>query len=141
MNEPVTIVCNDDACTDNSRGDVVKVLMIEDEMEIIESLSLVFQLRWPGTTLLFTHQGRRGVEMVNSEDPDVVILDLGLPDICGLEVLQQIRSVSSVPVVILTAMSEDWTRVKGLEYGADAFMTKPFKQSELMNRLQTLARG
>lgn len=141
IKELSTIVQQDDMRPDACPEDVVKILMIEDEMEIIESLSLAFQIRWPGTKLLSTHLGKRGVEMVNSESPDVVILDLGLPDIGGLDVLQQIRSVSSVPVVILTAMSEDSTREKGLEYGANAFMAKPFKQAELMSRLQSLARG
>jgi len=78
--------------------------------------------------------------MVESEDPNVVILDLGLPDISGFEVLRQIRLFSSVPVIILTVRGDEADMVKGLEWGADDYVVKPFRQSELLARLKVQLR-
>ena len=97
----------------------MKVLVVEDDSEIIEVISLAFEIRWPESQLVSTHLGRRGVEMVESENPDVVIIDLGLPDISGFDVLKEIRTFSSVPVIILTVRGEEADVVKGLEWGAD----------------------
>ncbi len=118
----------------------MKVLIIEDEPEIVEVLSVAFGIRWPDVKLVSTHMGEKGVELVESESPDVVILDLGLPDISGFEVLKQIRTFSSVPVLILTVRGEEADVVKGLEWGADDYMVKPFRQLELMSRIQALTR-
>ena len=78
--------------------------------------------------------------MVETESPDIVILDLGLPDISGYEALQQIRLFSEVPILILTVRSEESDIVKGLEWGADDYMVKPFKQLELLARVKALIR-
>ncbi len=118
----------------------MKVLIIEDDLEIIESIDLAFQIRWPQAKLISTHLGEEGIELVESENPDVVILDVGLIDISGFEVLKQIRLFSSVPILILTVRMEESDIVKGLEWGADDYMTKPFKQLELLSRIQALIR-
>ncbi len=78
--------------------------------------------------------------MVESEEPDVVILDLGLPDINGFEVLREIRLFSHVPIIILTVRSEEADIIKGLERGADDYVTKPFRQLELLARVKALIR-
>jgi two-component system, OmpR family, response regulator VicR len=118
----------------------VKVLIVEDDRDIVEAISLAFQIRWPEASVSSTQLGERGVELVEKESPDIVILDLGLPDISGYEVLKQIRLFSSIPVIILTARSEESDIVKGLELGADDYIVKPFKQLELLSRVQVQLR-
>ncbi|MFC2056513.1 response regulator transcription factor [Chloroflexota bacterium] len=118
----------------------MKVLVIEDDQEIVEVVSLAFQMRWPEVELISTHLGERGVDLVESENPDVVILDLGLPDISGYDTLKQIRLFSVVPILILTVRSDEADIVRGLEWGADDYMVKPFRQLELMSRIKALTR-
>ncbi len=118
----------------------MKVLVVEDEPEIVEVLTLAFQIRWPEVELVSSGMGEKGVELAESEKPDIVILDLGLPDISGFEVLKRIRTFSDVPVLILTVRGEETDIVKGLEWGADEYMVKPFRQLELMSRIRALTR-
>ncbi len=125
--------------TVNQESDM-KVLIIEDDPQIIEAVSLAFQIRWPEAELVSAQQGEKGVEMAETEKPDVIILDLGLPDINGYEVLKRIRLFSDVPILILTVRSEEADIIKGLEWGADDYMTKPFRQLELLARVKALIR-
>ncbi|MBI4283086.1 MAG: response regulator transcription factor [Chloroflexi bacterium] len=118
----------------------MKVLLIEDEREIIEAISLAFRIRWPEAKVISTRLGEKGVELVESEAPDIVILDLGLPDISGFEVLHQIRLFSHVPIIILTVRADEADIVKGLEWGADDYITKPFRQLEFLARVKALIR-
>jgi len=118
----------------------MKVLLVEDDENIVETISMALRMRWPEAKLVATHLGERGVELAGDEVPDVVVLDLGLPDLNGFEVLKRIRSFSSVPIIILTVKSEEADIVKGLEWGADDYMVKPFRQLELLARLKTLTR-
>ncbi|OGO37198.1 MAG: DNA-binding response regulator [Chloroflexi bacterium RBG_16_57_8] len=118
----------------------MKVLIIEDDKEIVDAITLAFQIRWPEAKVVSTRLGRKGVELVETEDPDIVILDLGLPDISGFEVLSQIRLFSRVPIIILTVRSEEADVVKGLEWGADDYILKPFRQLELLARVKALIR-
>ncbi|MEE8413813.1 MAG: response regulator transcription factor [Dehalococcoidales bacterium] len=118
----------------------MKILIIEDDFEIVEVVSLAFQMRWPDVKLISTHLGEKGAELVENERPDAVILDLGLPDINGFEVLKQIRAFSEVPILILTVRGDEPDVVKGLEWGADDYMIKPFRQLELMSRVKALTR-
>lgn len=118
----------------------MKVLLIEDDKEIIDAISLAFQIRWPEAKVVSTRLGEKGVELVESEAPDIVILDLGLPDISGFEVLRQIRLFSHVPTIILTVRQDEADVVKGLEWGADDYITKPFRQLEFLARVKALIR-
>jgi two-component system KDP operon response regulator KdpE len=118
----------------------MNVLVIEDDKEIVDAISLAFQIRWPEAKVVSTRLGQKGVELVETEQPDLVILDLGLPDINGFEVLRQIRRFSSVPTIILTVRSDEADVVKGLEWGADDYITKPFRQLELLARVKSLIR-
>src|SRR5512139_2620787 len=118
----------------------MKVLVVEDDKEIVDAISLAFQIRWPEAKVVSTRLGQKGVELVESESPDIVILDLGLPDINGFEVLRQIRRFSGVPTIILTVRSDEADVVKGLEWGADDYITKPFRQLELLARAKSLIR-
>lgn len=118
----------------------MKVLIVEDEPAIVETVSLAVRMRWPEAILVTTNLGEEGIELVETEAPDVVILDLGLPDIDGFEVLKQVRLFSSIPIIILTVRDEESDIVKGLEWGADEYIVKPFRQLELMARIQALLR-
>jgi two-component system KDP operon response regulator KdpE len=118
----------------------MKVLIIEDDRDIVEAISLAFQIRWPEAQLVSTHLGERGIDLVESEAPDIVILDLGLPDISGFDVLKQVRSFTEVPIIILTVRAEEADIVKGLEWGADDYVVKPFRQLELLARVRALIR-
>jgi two-component system KDP operon response regulator KdpE len=118
----------------------MKILVIEDDRAIVEAISLTLQINWPDTTLLSAKLGEEGIEMLQSENPDAVILDLGLPDISGFEVLKRIRSFSEVPILILTVRSDESDIVKGLEWGADDYVIKPFRQKELLSRIKLITR-
>ncbi|MFC1965530.1 response regulator transcription factor [Chloroflexota bacterium] len=118
----------------------MKVLIVEDDQEIVEVVSLAFKIRWPEVKLVSTNLGERGAQLVENENPDVVILDLGLPDISGFEVLKQIRLFSDVPILILTVRADESDVVRGLESGADDYMVKPFRQLELLSRIKALVR-
>ena len=118
----------------------MKVLVIEDDPGIIEVVSLCFQLRWSGTSVISAESGSRGVELVETESPDVVILDIGLPDMDGYSVLKEVRRFSDVPVLMLTVRGEDTDVAKGLELGADDYITKPFSHIELIARVQAVLR-
>lgn len=118
----------------------MKILVIEDDQQIVEAITLAFQIRWPEAKLISTQQGEKGIELVENEKPDIVILDLGLPDINGYDVLKQIRMFSDLPILILTARTEESDIVKGLEWGADDYMIKPFRQLELLSRIKALTR-
>ena len=117
-----------------------KVLIIEDDLEIIDSISLGFQMDWPEAKLISARLGEDGIDMVETEDPEVVILDLGLPDMSGFEVLRRIRLFSAVPVIVLTVKSGEADITRGLEWGADDYLTKPFRQKELLARLKVQLR-
>ena len=116
----------------------MKVLIIEDNKEAAEALSLCLELHWPGVSIISTVDGNKGIELVRMESPHLVLLDLGLPDIDGLEVLRQIRSFSGIPVVILSARDEEVYKAKGRELGADDYVTKPFNPRDLLARLRTV---
>jgi len=118
----------------------MKILIVEDNPEISTAIGVSIQIRWPDCQIITTHLGERGVEMVEKEKPDIVVLDLGLPDISGYEALKRIRLFSLVPVLILTVRSDEDDIVKGLEYGADDYMVKPFRKLELLSRVQALLR-
>ena len=118
----------------------MKVLIIENDRGIVEAISLAFQIRWPEARMISTNLGEEGIELVETEKPDVVILDLGLDDISGFDVLKQVRLFSSVPILILTVRADETDIVKGLEWGADDYVVKPFRQLELLSRIKALTR-
>ncbi len=118
----------------------MKVVVIDDSPEIIEVVSLCFQLRWSGTEVMPANNGAEGLSLIETESPDLAILDIGLPDMDGFEVLREIRRFSRVPVIMLTVKSEDTDIAKGLELGADDYITKPFSHIELIARVQAVLR-
>jgi DNA-binding response OmpR family regulator len=116
----------------------MKVLVIEDDPEIIETLTFAFNVGWPEVNVVSTKHGEEGIRMVEAESPAIIILDLGLPDVDGFTVLEQIRLSSQVPVVILSVSGEEESVIKGLELGADEYIVKPFRPLELMARIKKI---
>ena len=113
-----------------------KILLIEDDPAVVESIKLLFKIHWPEATLICSHLGKPGIEMVKTEKPDALILDLGLPDISGFEVMKSIRLFSSLPIIVLTAHTAEDEIVKALEEEATDYVTKPFRHRELIARVQ-----
>lgn len=118
----------------------MKLLVIEDNEEIVEAVRVTLGVRWPDATLLTTGLGAEGVELAEREKPDIIILDIGLPDMNGYDVLKEIRSFSGVPLVVLTIRGEETDIVRGLELGADDYLVKPFRTLEFLSRIQTVLR-
>ena len=118
----------------------MKILIIEDDKSIAETFSLACKIRWPEANVISANTGREGIAKVGDEAPDAVILDIGLPDISGFDVLQQIRSFSEVPIMVSTVRSGENDIIKAHELGADAYVVKPFSQLEFLSRLKALLR-
>jgi len=118
----------------------VKVVVVDDEPDIVEVVSLCFQLRWSGASVLSANDGTSGLETIERESPDIVILDINLPDIDGFQVIRELRQFSQVPVIMLTVKGEDVDIARGLELGADDYMVKPFSHIELLARVDAVLR-
>jgi DNA-binding response OmpR family regulator len=118
----------------------MKALVVDDDPGIVEVVTICFQLRWSGASVISANDGAKGLELVETESPDVVILDIGLPDMDGFQVLREIRRFSHVPVIMLTVRGEDTDVARGLELGADDYITKPFSHVELIARVHALLR-
>ncbi len=118
-----------------------KVLVIEDDSEILDAISLAFQMDWPEVELVAASFGQEGLDLVELEEPDVVVLDLGLPDQDGFEVLRSIRLFSSIPVVVLSVRQDEASVAKALDLGANDYIAKPFRKLELLSRLKVQLRG
>jgi DNA-binding response OmpR family regulator len=114
------------------------VLVVEDERKLRELLR--GYLERAGMSVLTTGSGAEAIELGRSAQPSVVVLDLGLPDVPGEEVARELRAVSDVPILMLTAKSGDEDRIRGLELGADDYVTKPFVPRELVLRVQAVLR-
>ena len=116
------------------------MLVIDDEPDAVETIAMCFNLSWPEATVVVAGDGKRGIALVEAETPDIVILDLGLPDMDGLEVCRHIRRFSDVPIIMLTARDQEVDKVKGLEVGADDYITKPYSYMELLARVRAVLR-
>ncbi|MEQ4488196.1 MAG: response regulator transcription factor [Dehalococcoides mccartyi] len=115
-------------------------LIIEDNEDIVQAVSLAFQIRWPNITIFSTASGEKGVLKVEDNNPSFVIVDLNLPDINGFEVIKEIRVFSKVPVIVLSVRSSEADIVRALELGADDYVLKPFHQLELTSRVNAQLR-
>ena len=118
----------------------MKVAIVKDEKSIIDAIKIAFEFRWPEVNLVAASTGREGIILVKKERPDILILDINLPDISGFDVLKEVRSYSSVPVIILTVRSDDADVLRGLETGADDYIIKPFNYLTLLARVKAVLR-
>jgi len=116
-----------------------KILVVEDELKIARFLEL--ELKYEGYEVSSVHDGRSGLEAILNQSPDLVILDLMLPGMNGMEVCRRVRQTSDVPIIMLTAKDETMDKVMGLDFGADDYMTKPFAIEELLARIRRVFRS
>ena len=115
-----------------------RILVVEDEKDIVRLLK--YNLEKEGYSVLAAHDGQAGLDMARKENPDLILLDLMLPKLDGMQVCRTIRQESQVPIIMVTAKKEEIDRIVGLELGADDYVTKPFSVRELMARIKTILR-
>ena len=115
-----------------------KVLVVDDEKLIVKGIR--FSLEQDGMEVECAYDGEEALNMAREKEYDIILLDLMLPKLNGLEVCQQIREFSNVPIVMLTAKGEDMDKILGLEYGADDYITKPFNILEVKARIKAIMR-
>jgi two-component system KDP operon response regulator KdpE len=121
---------------DNFQGRMI--LVVDDEQRMVRFIRL--NLEHDGFQVIAAYNGNDALEQVRTQLPDLVLLDVMMPDLDGFEVLKRIRAQSSVPVIMLTAKGEEDDRVRGLEAGADDYVTKPFSPRELVSRVRAVLR-
>ena len=114
------------------------VLVVDDESRMVEFIAMNLELE--GFRVVRAANGSEALEKATREHPDLVLLDIMMPEMDGFETLQGLRETSSVPVIFLTAKSEEVDRIKGLDLGADDYITKPFSPRELVSRIRAVLR-
>ena len=112
----------------------MKVLVVDDEKLIVKGIR--FSLEQDGYEVECAYDGEEALSMARSGDYDIILLDIMLPKLTGLEVCQQIRETSDVPIIMLTAKGDDMDKILGLDYGADDYITKPFNILEVKARMK-----
>jgi DNA-binding response OmpR family regulator len=115
-----------------------KVLIVDDDENIVELIRLYLEKE--GFATVTANNGLKAVELFKSETPSIVILDVMMPEMDGWQVCREIRRVSNIPIIMLTAKGETFDKVLGLELGADDYMVKPFETKELMARVKAVLR-
>ncbi|MDQ6695191.1 MAG: response regulator transcription factor [Chloroflexota bacterium] len=118
----------------------MRIVIVDDDADIVEAITISLGLQWPDATIVPLYNGRSAIEQFKREGADIVLLDISLPDIDGFEVLRRIRESSEVPVVMISARGEEVEKVRGLELGADDYVTKPFGYLELTARMKAVMR-
>lgn len=114
------------------------VLMVEDEIAISNFISTV--LTHNNYNVIKAEKGREAIQLISSHCPDLILLDLGLPDMDGIEVIKSIREWSNIPIIVVSARGFEREKVEALDLGADDYITKPFGTSELLARIRTAVR-
>ena len=118
----------------------MKILVVDDAPEVVEAVTISFSLQWRETEIIGANDGETALDRVAEDHPDLVLLDIAMPGTDGFETLRRIRELSDVPVIMLTAKDSVLDKVKGLELGADDYVTKPFDHLELLARVKAVLR-
>ncbi len=118
----------------------MKILVVDEAPEVLEAVTVSFNLQWRETEVLGASDGESALRMVERDHPDLLLLDIAMPGMDGYETLRQLREFSDVPVIMLTARDGVLDKVKGLELGADDYVTKPFDHLELLARVKAVLR-
>ena len=116
----------------------VKVLLVEDEKSIADGI--IYNLKNEGLKVTHVDDGKIAIDIFNEEHFDLIILDIMLPEVSGLEICKAIRKSSNVPIIMLTAKDGENDKISGLEMGADDYITKPFSVKELISRVKAVLR-
>jgi len=117
-----------------------KILIIDDEPDVTRAVKLTITIQESNWQVIEANSGEQGLELIDSESPDLVLLDLSMPGMHGFDVLKEIRMFSNVPVIILTVKEDELDKVRGLELGADDYIVKPFGHLELLARIRSVLR-
>jgi two-component system KDP operon response regulator KdpE len=115
-------------------------LIVDDDLSMVDAVKIGLQFEWQDAEVHCAQDGEEGLRKFFELNPDITLLDLKLPQMSGFELLKHIRSVSSAPVLLLTARGEEMSKVKGLEMGADDYLVKPFSHLELFARIKAVLR-
>ncbi|TJX12809.1 response regulator transcription factor [Tissierella creatinini] len=115
-----------------------KILIIEDDKKIVNFMSMA--LRAKGYQIIAAHNGNEGILTFCTENPDIILLDLGLPDMDGIKIIEQIREVSEIPIIVVSAREQDQDKIEALDKGANDYVTKPFSMGELLARVRVMER-
>ncbi len=115
-----------------------KILIIEDDKKIVNFMSMA--LRAKGYQIIAAHNGNEGILTFCTENPDIVLLDLGLPDMDGIKIIEEIREVSEIPIIVVSAREQDQDKIEALDKGANDYVTKPFSMGELLARVRVMER-
>ena len=118
--------------------DKIRILVVDDEPKYVWTTQVVLEAK--GYEVLAARDGQTAVKLAASEEPDLIILDIKMPGMDGYEVCWRIREFSTAPIIMLTALAEDANKVKGLDVGADDYVTKPFSADELLARVRSILR-
>ncbi len=119
----------------------MRFLVVDDEADVVEVVSVTLKMQWgEEAQVLAAYTGEEALSLMLSGHPDLVILDIALPDMDGFEVCRRIREFSDVPILMLTAKDDEMDKVRGLELGADDYITKPFGHLELLARIRAVLR-
>ena len=116
----------------------LSILLVEDEKNICDFIST--SLSAQDYRISTAHTGKEALPIITSQCPDLILLDLGLPDMDGMEIIRQVRTWSSVPIIVLSARTQEQEKVRALDLGADVYLTKPIGTSELLARIRTALR-
>lgn len=116
----------------------ISVLIVEDEKNVCDIVATTLTSK--GYTTIQSYSGKDAINQINLQSPDVVLLDLLLPDMSGMEIIRNVRTFSSVPIIVLSALSDEDRKVEALDLGADDYISKPFGNSELLARIRTAVR-
>ena len=116
----------------------MKLLMVEDDAATICALEVGLEMYYPSAKTTSTSLGREAIDMMRENGFDIALLDLGLPDIDGLEVLKEIRRFSNVPIIVVSARNTDETKDEARTLGANDYITKPFHFDALANRIEAM---
>lgn len=117
---------------------ITTIALVDDDRNIVTSVSLLLQSE--GYQIITAHDGEDGYTLIRDNKPDLAILDIKMPRMNGLELLEKIRGFSSLPIIMLTSKDDEIDQITGLQSGADDYITKPFSQKLLLTRIQTLLR-
>ena len=116
------------------------ILVVDDDQQVRDALSVALPFQWEAATVVTAADGDEVLRLFSDKDPDIVLLDVSLPGRSGFEVLREIRQVSDVPVIMLSALGEEKDQVQGLALGADDYIVKPFSALTLLARIRAVLR-